>query len=109
MSSNLIAQYDTAEGTVEIHGLKGGFTLFLGERILQKDLGARDLACYFAHAMHAMHYKLAKDLRPEGSNTLTPAMIVAGANVEPPCPAGEFIERWRAAVAARVPQTRDPA
>jgi len=31
---------------------------------------------------------------------LTPAMIVAGTNVEPPCGAGEFIERFRAAMAA---------
>lgn len=31
---------------------------------------------------------------------LTPAMIVAGANVEPPCSAGEFIERFRAAMVA---------
>src|SRR5689334_516420 len=29
---------------------------------------------------------------------LTPEMIVAGANVEPPCSAGEVIERWRAMV-----------
>jgi hypothetical protein len=60
MSSNLIAQYETADGTVEIHGTNGGFSVFVGERMVQKDLNARDFACYMAHCLQAAHYK-----RPE--------------------------------------------
>lgn len=60
MSSNLIAQYDTAEGHVEVHGLNGGYTVFVGERMVQKDLNGRDIVCYLCHVLQAVHYRLAK-------------------------------------------------
>ncbi len=39
---------------------------------------------------------------------LYPDMIVAAANLEPPCGAGDFIERWRAAVKVAPPAQPSP-
>lgn len=60
MSSNLIAQYETADGTVEFHGTAGGITVFVGERMVQKDLGMRDFTCYMAHVLQAVHHRLSR-------------------------------------------------
>jgi hypothetical protein len=56
-ADNRIAEYEGPEGRVEFHGTAGGITVFVGERMVQKDLGMREFACYMAHCLQAAHYK----------------------------------------------------
>lgn len=63
--NNLIAQYETADGKVEIHGLRGGYAVFVGERMVQDRLNGQGIVCYLAHALQGAHYKLSKPIRSE--------------------------------------------
>lgn len=58
--ANVISEFDTTEGHVEIHGLNGGFTVFVGERMTQKDLNSREIVCYLSHVLESAHHRLSK-------------------------------------------------
>lgn len=72
-AENLIAAYETADGRVEIHGLRGGYTVFVGERMVQNRLNGRDITCYLAHCLQAAHYKLSKQSGPSDAPEPTKA------------------------------------
>ena len=60
MKPNLVGQFEGPEGLYEIHGLNGGFTVFAGERMVQRDLNSREIVAYLCHVLQSANYKLSK-------------------------------------------------
>lgn len=53
-SSNLIAEFTDWTGEqVQVHGLRDGFAVFVGDRLVQKSMNGTDMARYFCHVLHA--------------------------------------------------------
>ncbi len=59
--ATIVAEYDDdKQNRIQVHEINGKFTVYQGERMLQKDLDARDAVRYFSHALGAIYYRLAK-------------------------------------------------
>ena len=74
---NMIAQYDIAEGHVEIHDIRGGFSVFVGERKVQQDLGASEIVRYLCHVLQAVNHRLVKRAALERDHTKMKAYLEA--------------------------------
>ena len=68
--ANLIAQYEDEMGEiVEIHGLRGGYAVFVGDRMVQERLGGREFACYMAHVLQGVSYRLSKAIKSAATDS----------------------------------------
>lgn len=55
----MIGTYEDRDGvTVEVHCIKGKYTVFAGERMVQQDLSPDDFVRYACWALQSAHYLL---------------------------------------------------
>jgi hypothetical protein len=69
--NNLIAEFtDWTGALVQVHGLRDGFAVFVGDRLVQKGMNGTDMARYFCHVLQSKN-DLIKATRPDPSSFAT--------------------------------------